>query len=116
MTEDMNQHSGQITDRRSPGSTMERHASSVGIAIIIAILLWVGNSILKQGTQQGVMSGDIRVMASKIENLQAIISSASADRYTSTQANRAKDESDRRFSRLETRVGHIETFILENSK
>ena len=112
----------QIVNRRSPGNTLERHASTIGIAIIIGLLLWVGNSILSQSEKQSKMSGDIRVMAKEINYLNTMITAATNNRYTSYDAARDKEirsrqiESDkaeynRRFEGIEKRIDHVEDLL-----
>ena len=98
----------QSLDRRAVGSTIERHASTVGIAIIIAILLWVGDSILEQADSQGKLSGDIRVMASEVNHLKQMINKATANRYTSLDAARDKIEYTRQYDIINKRVDGLE--------
>jgi len=98
----------QVVDRRVSNHTMERHASSIGIALIIAMLLWVGNSILTQSKTQGKISGDIRVMASEVKHLKQIIKDATENRYTALDAKRDRDECERRYSGIVIRIDELE--------
>jgi len=98
----------QMINRRIQG--VERHASTVGIAVIIALLMWVGNSILEQGISQGAMSGDIRVLSGEVAHLKQIVEDATKNRYTARDAERDKAYLDIKINGLEGRVKHLEEF------
>ena len=87
---------------------MERHASTIGIAIIIAILMWVGNSILVQGENQGLMRGDIKVMSNEIIHLKDMVKVATSDKYTATDANRHRESCDVKFRLIDKRLDKLE--------
>jgi len=98
----------EIVDRRHEGNTLERHASTIGIAIIIAILMWVGNSILVQGENQGLMRGDLKVMSNEIAHLKDMVKQTSMDRYTATDARKDKSECQMKFDVINSRLLRLE--------
>jgi len=90
----------------------ERHISVVGIALILAILAWAGNSILEQGKAQvkgqAVVAGKLGVMTLQISHLRESLSNAVLDRYTATDANRDYANFYRTIKAMDDRISHLE--------
>lgn len=96
----------EIVEGISDSRVSERHVSTIGIAVIIAILLWVGNSILDQGTTQGLMRGDLKVMGSEITHLRETVKLASVGNYSIAESIRDRNECNLKLGALSTRIAN----------
>ena len=93
-------------------SAMERHAQSVLALLIMALVTWVGVTIigLKDATTE--IRGDVRLANVQIEALREQIKLSADDRYRKSQAEadfRLRDQrienNERRISNLENKAG-----------
>lgn len=96
------------SDRRG---TLERHAQTVLVAIVVCLIGWVGLSItgLRETTQS--LRGDIGLVNERVASLQKQWDVASPSQYTASQAvsdlrlrDQRIDENARRISELERAV------------
>jgi len=101
-----------MSERNESVAGYERHISVVGIALILAILAWAGNSILEQGKAQvegqAKMNGSLQVMALEISHLKQSLANAVMDRYTATDATRDYDNFYRTVKSMDDRISHLE--------
>ena len=109
-----------MTDRRNEGvAGMERHISVIGIALILAILAWAGNSILEQGKMQvesqAKVEGTINVISVEIKHLKEMFQRATLDRYTASDAARDRANCRSRMDVLTKRVDRLEDIHNRNA-
>jgi len=87
--------------RISDSRGLERHLSSIGVAITVLVLGWVSTSIMSQ-------TESIAVLHMEVKHIKEIINSSNTDRYTGTNAIADKMLSTRRMDSLGKRVTHLE--------
>jgi len=111
----------QLTDRRKPGSVLERHISTLMLAIIIALVSWFGKTVLDnnqnmneqskvQIKSQAEMVGSINILTLEMQHLKELLEVASKDRYTGQDASRDNKIQNERCNRLEKRLQYLEDF------
>ena len=83
-------------------AVIERHIGTVMGALILASILWVGNS-LTDGIDTAART-DVRLsnIEEDMSELKAIINGRMKDRWTGTQAKEQMTVHDKRFIKLET--------------
>ncbi|WP_298810648.1 hypothetical protein [uncultured Sphingomonas sp.] len=91
---------------------LAKHASTVIVAIILALCLWVGNSVSSLGTTVTRMSANVDALQKGIADLQASQGSASVQ-LSDTKATNAKqdaraDAMEADMSRVKERVRILE--------
>lgn len=94
---------------------LAKHASTVIVAIILALCLWVGNSVSSLGTTVTRMSANVDALQKGIADLQASQGSASVQ-LSDTKATNAKQ--DARADAMEADIGRVKerVRILEGQK
>ncbi|WP_294356312.1 hypothetical protein [uncultured Sphingomonas sp.] len=94
---------------------LAKHASTVIVAIILALCLWVGNSVSSLGTTVTRMSANVDALQKGIADLQASQGSASVQ-LSDTKATNAKQ--DARADAMEADMGRVKerVRILEGQK
>ena len=115
----------QLTDRRKPGSVLERHVSTLMLAIIIALVSWFGKTVLDnnhnmneqskvQIRSQAEMVGSINILSLEMRHLKALLEVASKDRYTGRDATRDNKIQSQRCDRFEKRLQYLENYHKQN--
>jgi len=89
-------------------SVMERHAQTVIGAIIIGLILWVGNTVTQNQKQIAEMTVKIAFMVDKINTLEARLSMAAEDRYKGKEALLAHGHLQVSLDRLSDRIKVLE--------
>lgn len=67
---------------------MERHVQTVLGAIIIALILWVGNTLTTNQTQMAIMHTNLTVLTDEVSKLRAKVEQGVDDRYRASDARR----------------------------
>ena len=80
---------------------MERHITTVMIGVVAALLGWVGVTVSGTATSVAVLQQHVSLMAATVAKLETRVETATADRYTGTEAGRNNGI-------LHTRIGEIE--------
>lgn len=104
----MTEHTEAIDNRRHDDSGLERHFGTIMTALILAAILWIGNTSLELVKTQTLMAGDIKLMNSQMSYLKETIAIASTDRYTKSDAKVDKNTFGIRISNIEARMSRIE--------
>lgn len=74
-----------IPERRRTG-VVEQHFGTLLTTLILVSILWVGSTLVTQGTEQTKMAGTINVMNVEINHLKTLLANASANNYTQQDA------------------------------
>jgi len=85
------------TDNRG----LERHLSSIGVAITILVLGWVSTSIMSQ-------TESIAVLGLEIKHVKEMIVNNSHDKYTGSQAASNIIMANMKFESIERRLAKLE--------
>ena len=67
---------------------MERHVQTVLGAIIIALILWVGNTLTTNQTQMAIMQTNLTVLTDEVSKLRLKVEQGVDDRYRASDARR----------------------------
>ena len=82
-------------DAQSPrGSIIERHAQTIIAAILLALLLWTGATLL-------TIRDDVTTMKVQVANLEGQLRSAGDDRFRGADWRREREIIEQRFTRIE---------------
>ena len=93
-----------MSEKNGPSvSGWERHLQSGLTALVLAGILWLGNTALENSTTTQVMAVEIKAMARQIDRLEQ-------SQFTATDGARL----DRRIDKLEGRIDRVESTHLKN--
>jgi hypothetical protein len=76
--------------------------------VAIAILLWVGSTLMELKEETASLNADIRVQSEKVRLIEANMLKATADRYTATDAAGDLELIRKQLERLDTRLSGLE--------
>jgi hypothetical protein len=82
-------------DQWSRGSILERHAQTIIVAILLALLLWAGATLL-------TIRDDVTTLKVQVATLQGELRSAGDDRFRGADWRREREIIEQRFTRIET--------------
>lgn len=77
------------------GSILERHAQTGIAAVLLALVIWTGNTLL-------TIKDDVTTLKVQVANLQGQVSAGNDDRFRSTEWRREKEILEERFRRIES--------------
>ena len=97
-TESAYEHGRRESDNHSG---LERHLSSIGVAITVLVLGWVSTSIMSQ-------TESIAVLSNKVMHVKEMIETAASDRYTGSQATTDKLMVKLQLDAMNKRLDHVE--------
>ena len=86
-------------DRRK--TDVEKHVQTVIVAVLLALLLWAGNSLLE-------IKNDVTTMKVQVATLTSEVRSGTDDRFRGTDWRREKQLLDDRFIELRNHVKDID--------
>jgi len=89
-------------------SNWEKHIQTITTATILAVILWGGNSISKQGEITARMDERMIAVQSTMLLMQRQLTDATKDRYTATQAQNHREIMINRINTQERRIGVLE--------
>jgi len=84
----------------------ERHIQTIGAAIIIALVLWVGNSVSTNTAALATLAERSKNQTSEITEMKQALAASNISRYTRDDANRDLGIIHGRLKALEQRVGN----------
>ena len=87
-------------DRRK--TDVEKHVQTVIVAVLLALLLWAGNSLLE-------IKSDVTTLKVQVATLTSEVRSGTDDRFRGTDWRREKQLLDDRFIELRTHVKEIDS-------
>jgi hypothetical protein len=92
------------------GTIMERHAQTIIVAVLLALLLWTGTTLM------GVRD-DVTTLKVQVSNMEGQLRSASDDRFRASDWRREREIIDARFNRVEAMLEkHVDTMERRNGK
>ena len=94
-------------DRRT---VFERHAQTIIVAILLALLLWTGTTMI-------TVRDDVTTLKVQVANLDGQLRSAGDDRFRGSDWRREREIIEQRFNRIEAILEkHIESMERRNSR
>jgi hypothetical protein len=85
------------------GTIIERHAQTIIVAILLALLLWAGSTLL-------AIRDDVTALKVQVAQMEGQLRSASDDRFRGSDWRREREIIEARFTRIEALLEkHIET-------
>ncbi len=76
--------------------------------IAIAILFWVGNTLIELKDRTASLDAEIRIQSERVIMIEANMERATADRYTTTDASKDLDLIRQQLERLDERLSRLE--------
>lgn len=83
-----------MDDETPRGSILERHAQTVIVAILLALLLWAGATLL-------TIRDDVITMKVQVQQVQSELRNAGDDRFRGSDWRREREIIESRFARIE---------------
>ena len=94
-------------ERRKTG-VMENHAQTIIVFVILAILSWVGYSIIQTGKDFSVMNTSLAVMKSDMTHMKETLDRAANNYVTKVEYSVAKSKMEGEIENLKKRVTALE--------
>ena len=92
------------------GTIIERHAQTIIVAILLALLLWAGATLL-------TIRDDVTTLKVQVAALEGTVRSAGDDRFRGSDWRREREIIEARFNRIEMLLEkHIEQMDRRNSR
>lgn len=97
-----------MSEQNAPNRTsmLERHIQSVALAVVVAVLLWVGSTVQTTSIKVGVIETRTEAIGDRVDFL-------ASDRYTGSQAAADHARVMREISRLEERQNRLDERMLQ---
>lgn len=96
-----------MTDNTPSPRPIERHIQTILTALILAILVWVGSTLIDVSEQQAVQVVQIQALNERIAEMKE----STRDRYTRSDASRDKEAMQERMKSFERRLDQVESRI-----
>lgn len=99
---------GEERRARTNGSALERHITAGVAAVMLALLGWVGFSMIDLGKEQVKTTTQLTQVRDDMRNLQDQYIRGTADRYTASEARRDLAIVNAAMQRLDERIERVE--------
>ena len=97
-------------EQTTRGTIIERHTQTIIVAILLALLLWSGSTLLS-------IRDDVTAMKIQVANLEGQLRSAGDDRFRGADWRREREIIEQRFNRIEMLMEkHVEDWNRRNAK
>jgi hypothetical protein len=99
-----------VNEEQDRRSVIERHAQTIIVAILLALLLWAGATLL-------TIRDDVTTLKVQVATLEGTVRSAGDDRFRGSDWRREREIIEQRFNRIELLLErHIESMERKNSR
>jgi hypothetical protein len=99
-----------IDDQSERGPIIERHAQTIVVAILLALLLWAGSTLL-------AIRDDVTALKVQVAQMEGQMRNAGDDRFRGADWRREREIIEQRFNRIETLLEkHVEDWNRRNGK
>jgi len=95
-------------DRRK-SSVMENHAQTIIVFVILAILSWVGYSILETGREFQATNVSIGVIKNDMAHMKTTLDKAATNYVTTTEYRITTNAMQADIAEVKARMGHLES-------
>ena len=82
----------------------EQHFGTMVMAVLVALILWVGNEVQTMGKEQIRQSGNINLISQRLTAIEEDVKFAATDRYTGEEAKSDKKAMHTRTSKIEDKL------------
>jgi hypothetical protein len=97
-------------DTQARGSNIERHIQTIITALLLALLIWNGTTMLS-------MRDDVTTLKVQVANMDGQLRSAGDDRFRGADWRREREIIEQRFNRIEVLLErHMEDYNRRNGK
>ena len=87
---------------------IEKHIQTVFMAVTLASIFWVGNTLVGQGISQTKTDGNINLIKAEQEYMKTLIEKLNSNNYTMASARRRSTDVNKRFILIEKRLLELE--------
>lgn len=100
----------------APENALERHAQTILVIVVAALITWVGLSITGLRETAIELKGEIKLVTSHFDALQKQLAIATTDRIRKSEAEAAFELRDERIHTLNRRMSSLEEWAKEALK
>lgn len=97
-------------------TAVERHIQTAMAVVLLGVLGWVGLAVTEQQKSMARMEVQTATLKEAVQDVKLNLRAATADRYTSTEAERAHARCQERMNLLEQRLGDLQRLYRDHSE